>query len=529
MSFMRRRLTVSVQCRYTALVLAATLFGAGSAPAQKLPPDAKGLPGTADLRRVDPPADDAPDPATPVGRIIVKPLERRPDDGAAVVGLTVDAPRGTRFFVQYQHFGVRGASGTSVVWEIGDAGPAEVRITFKYREGFAGDRTVNVMQTNEQDLTLLADAQGCLRPNIVSVVGTPLMNVPPGERAVVVPEGAELPLLADSPQAVLTVCKKEAEQDASKADPRSVLTVGLFRDRPKVQASVTEKLKSLWLGQRQEVGSARIKYRHLHQGDASLQPLKRDEVNAILTGAELDEHPDAFPNVARKLLARPEILDKPWSDGEFFCLGLKTRDNTDWYARLFDAELDLHFDFANSQIDVYHRHTSRVHRNTLNEFRILGNPLTDLASYEVKELPSGRVMLRQERDNSSNETLVDLATGFMRHTLTAIRGDLQVNEAFQYAPTPQPGGIMFPKLIVRTYYRKGDLDRLEMVMLERIELNENLPPDTFKLAVKKGAKVFIHGSDPVARPDYLQVQEDTTDVANLARAHEEAKLAAEPK
>ena len=114
-------------------------------------------------------------------------------------------------------------------------------------------------------------------------------------------------------------------------------------------------------------------------------------------------------------------------------LGLKTRENTDWHARIFDGELDLKQDFANRQITVHHQHDSRVHRMTVNDFRVVGTPLTDFSKYDVKELPSAHVLMRQEGDGSSSEMLVDLETGFVRHSLSAAANGLQVNETFHYA------------------------------------------------------------------------------------------------
>ena len=88
------------------------------------------------------------------------------------------------------------------------------------------------------------------------------------------------------------------------------------------------------------------------------------------------------------------------------------------------------------------------------------------------------------------------------------------------------GGIVFPKLLIRTGYINGALIRLEMVSIDRIELNENLPPDTFRLVAPKGIRVFLHSADSVARPEFVQLGKDMTDVAALIRDRAEQKAEA---
>src|SRR5262245_52268690 len=53
-------------------------------------------------------------------------LSTDPKQGTATIRFHVDEPAGTRFYVSYNHQGVRGAAGTNYIWEIARDGGADV-------------------------------------------------------------------------------------------------------------------------------------------------------------------------------------------------------------------------------------------------------------------------------------------------------------------------------------------------------------------------------------------------------------------
>ena len=94
--------------------------------------------------------------------------------------------------------------------------------------------------------------------------------------------------------------KRKLVASKGRSEPRSGrCTIGLHDDRPKEQFAATVRIRARWLAQQQEVGSARIKYRRLFLGGSGVKPLKPDEVNTILTAAELGDRPEDFADAAQ--------------------------------------------------------------------------------------------------------------------------------------------------------------------------------------------------------------------------------------
>lgn len=93
-----------------------------------------------------------------------------------------------------------------------------------------------------------------------------------------------------------------------------------------------------------------------------------------------------------------------------------------------------------------------------------------------------------------------------------------VKEIYQFSPTTFEGSIVFPKLIMSALYRRDILIRLEMTMLDSMELNEPFPHDTFKLQAKGGLIVMVENS---GEESAFRLQVDCDDVAAAVREHEE--------
>lgn len=458
------------------------------------------------------------------------------EPGAAAFKFTVQAAEGTRFFVAYRHTFVRGAASTNHGFEVGDKGSAEVTMTIKYRPDFKGDRSVSVLMSQEKDLDYRVDVTGCKgAPSLTTIVSAPVWNVPPEQRSIKLSNAADekdAPA-TDGVRRVLEVSRKpEAPAEPAATNPRSEILVGLHKDPPKPRLAAASRLAMQWRRQQQEVGSSHIKYRQLRLSSGYLHALTRDQVSRILLDEDLDDHPEKFPAAAARLINRPEIADKPWDEGEFFSIGLKTRNSTAFAVRVFDGELDMKYTPVNKQMDVHHGADSRVHRTVLAEFRIVPDPRLGAGQYLEKELPSGRVLLYRETDDSRHELLVDLASGFVRHTLRVSRRNpaaSSLTEEFQYAPTSYPGRIVFPKLIVRASYLNDELQLLEMLLIDEAEFNEALPPGTFAMAAKAGTNVFIRTDDPSARPRHHAIHVDVADLAARVRDWEQEEADASDK
>jgi hypothetical protein len=198
-------------------------------------------------------------------------------------------------------------------------------------------------------------------------------------------------------------------------------------------------------------------------------------------------------------------------------VGLKNRD--DWYSegdlastRVFDGELDLHYDARNRQVDAHLPGASRLRATTLRDLRLLPD-LTRPEECESETRPDGLVLLHK----GAGQIVADPSTGFV-HRLTSRDRDGNVrHERRQWQPVEYPGNIVFPKLSAKATYRYGTLSSLELVLIESASFNESFPADAFTLSVPAGTTVVDSRKDTF-RPRVFRLKEPVDDLsAHLRR------------
>jgi hypothetical protein len=312
---------------------------------------------------------------------------------------------------------------------------------------------------------------------------------------------------------LLFVPKNEADKELSKTTKRSEMVVGIYPEEPRNRLTEIQQLAAHWARQVREIGSAHIKFRRAGTGESRLAPLSREKVNSILDEAKLNDHPENFEAVLAKLRAKPAAEERLSTPGEFYSIGLLTRENRDKDVRLFDGEWDLDYSAAINQISVFRAGESRTSRLQVGNFRIQRGRM-DYTQFAQELQPSNRIVLTA----GGNKILADWTTGFVDQ-ISRTGGDAE--DTFQFAPTRYPGGIVFPKLKIELRYRSNELSRLELIYVDEAVFNQGTVGDTFKLAAKAGTNVFIFKPDPAAQPRFIRIDEDTADVARLIRQRED--------
>jgi hypothetical protein len=449
-------------------------------------------------------------PSVKVGNIELKHDE---DDGTTV-RFKVAAPKGTRFFVQYMHQGVRGASMSNSVWETASDDGAEVTLTFDYRPEFGGNRKQSPLLSQEEILTYEMDVAGVNQPGRVTNVSAAVFTVPAAEKAlrVIMSDTERDAVTADGSRRVLVVVpKSQTDRDVSTTSMRTELMVGVYSEASRARRSEAQQLAAHWARYEREIGSAHIQFRLTRTGEGQLAALAPEAVQKILDEANLNEQPENFEAVLNSLWDPAKVKERLWSPVEFFAIGLNTREVRGNDVHLFDGELELDYSAANNQVSVYRAGESRLGRMHITDFRA-GGSATSIKVFEQLLLPNNRIALSV----GSDKIVADWTTGFVHQMSFRSRG--RMSDTFQYGPARYPGGIVLPKLKIELRYRSNELSSLELIYIDKAVLNEGMMADTFKLAAKAGTRVFMFKPDPVSRPGFFAVREDTKDVAELVRA-----------
>ena len=452
-------------------------------------------------------------------------LTEKDDQGAATFRFKVKAPIGTRFSASYQHTQVRGATGSMHVWEIVDPNGAELELKLAYGQDSKADRSISVLQSQEEMLSYHVQAKGVRgSKGLSTIVSAPLYQMPSEERLLTLFDGdvtADAHAYRNYRRVWLASPKAKAGMHPDKIRPRTEILVGLFiviePSTPPPKSPFTA-LKIKWAQQEDAIGSAHIRFRRLLQGGNSLALMEPKEVAQILADADLEKHPENFIDAATKLLADKSILEKPWGDGEFFCIGVKTRENSIWSTRVFDGEYDLVYNFANKQISVFSTGDSNFHRMALREFLSPATPNQEPNAFSTQA--DGKILITWRANGSHCEVVADPQSGFIFRM--SVRHDRlsYSEETRQYAAQTYPGGILMPTLIVRTKYTRNESDReelssLEMLKIHQAELNEGHEKGTFDLAAPSGTKVFIRkkNHNPTDSPRYVRLPVGVSSVA----------------
>ena len=465
-------------------------------------------------------------------------LDRGIDRDTATLRFKVNEPSGSRFYVSYLNRGIRGAAGFSHVWEIaGDKGTV-VELSFGYRPEFQGDRSVSPLESSEEMLNFKVDVQNCVgSPCLSTIVSAPLYRAPRDERQLISPNSAAADFAVGENRArrLLLVTTKSADakpkdgKELATFEPRTELLVQFANESTVAKPDPWTQLQMRWLRQGDEIGSAHIKYRAFRTGDHSLAPLSQARVNEILAAADLDRHPENFADAVRKVMSvetreRP-VADKPWAQGEFFTLGLRTRDElADFFIRVYDGEWDFAYSVRNNQINVHRADESHMARTTVRDFR-LTPPQFSRTKPEIKQLAGGDVEVSSGADNRSTVSVANPATGFIRRSSYLIKSEAleqaskfeSARDYFQFGAKTYPGRIVFPSLIVKTGYVNDRLTSLEMIMIESAEFNDSMQKKDLELAAPAKTHVFLFDKDPVKEPKFIALPKDVDDVAEFLK------------
>ena len=426
-----------------------------------------------------------------------------------VIAFVVYIPKGERFRVSFAETPMRKYAETGRVLENEREGPARVEVTFTYRK----DPREDVLLGRHEEVEFSVDSQDCYG-GFTTIAGLPLGNLSPGAKQVVLVKSEEDwgAIAPNGRRLLLIYPSAQSGKEFGSTEPRGELTVSR---EPKPQYNAedrtppAEKLVSLWWRQQREIGTAHIKYRLFRRGNDFLS-LTPDEVSKVLAEAKLDERPQDVMQVVSRLLQDKSLAEKSWGVKDFWCVGLKTRENTSsGRLRLDDGEVDIAYDPVNHQVNVHKTGHSRVRRTTLSDFRLTGNPARigdDKTTIRVD--PNDQAIV----DMGNRELVVDMTTGFIRSLVWRGQDADILRTDCQYHPVKYPGNIVFPTVRARFTYRSGRLASADFLVVDSARFNEDFPADAFKVTLPAQTLLVDYRQDDF-RPRIRRLGKAISDIA----------------
>jgi beta-lactamase regulating signal transducer with metallopeptidase domain len=449
------------------------------------------------------------------------------EPGARAVRFSVDVPKGLRFRVTLREVSSRIVARGNFVFENERDQPALVEIRFEYLFEYQGDKSRDVLLSEEKLLQFEAEGEGCYPPGVTTIAGVPLGNLARPEKKLILVGAEDERSKAESGVRVLLIVPKNAtpktSEDVEKLDPRGELIVSLEPMPNKdSKPDPAEQLRRAWRRGARAVGTAYIKYRRYRVGPSFVKRISHESVDALLSSFGPSTRAEQVLPIVRELLEAE--AREPWSSGWgthlFRSVGLKTldthvREGKLSSARFYDGEIDVRYAAVNRQVDVHRAGGSVYARTPLSSFRI-SPPEGLLSQLETSVLEDGRVRLSHDR----LEIVADPATGFIHRDVRRDRDRDRQAESLQYGPTSYPGGIYYPRLKLHFGYRDGKLDSVDVIVIDEARFNGGFSDADFALPLPAGTLVVDYREDTF-RPTRRRLTHDVDDAAEQFRGRPE--------
>jgi beta-lactamase regulating signal transducer with metallopeptidase domain len=444
------------------------------------------------------------------------------EKGTRTLHFWVHVPKGERFYVTIQETPRRrgGYAGATFLDENDQDWPVYVTLALRLEgEKKPGDPLLSQSELLRVDY----DAKGTRRGGVVSSTGVPLANVAPQERKIVLVKSEnDWGAVAPRGRRVLLIYpKSKSAKTFEEIEPRAEIVVSKApKEAARGKPDPAQQLTFLWFRQRTEIGSARIEFRPLSQGESGLLPLSPEQVEKILAEVPLDERPQDLDLAAPRLLQDKSVWARR-TVHRFVSVGLRTREDQPVRAdatdvRYYDGEIDLRYDSANRQAHVQSAGGSVVHRNTLDDFRISLGASPTVQKDSVKIRTDGQAVVTWRSRQVSDEIIADPATGFIRRQTVRSASGQVTREQFQFHPVTYPGKIVFPKIRIDLNYHSGQLGTARVFVLESAKFNEPLPAKAFVIDVPNAQGIFDHRKDDL-RPKFHRVGGPILDLVTYIR------------
>jgi hypothetical protein len=273
-------------------------------------------------------------------------------------------------------------------------------------------------------------------------------------------------------------------------------------------------LMTNWESQRSAIATARFRARAFRH--AELYPLSQEEVAAVFASVDLAGNPDDLRKVVAAICSRKEFsTPDPWSVIEVTAEGAKRRERTTNTPQGIDDNVvgegvTVIGMGPAKQISIVRTSASNWPIRGLDDFRYLPN---FGKGFIVSRPEAGHVLLSSNSnpDLASIKLNVDEATGFVHWQRSYAEGGIVRSETLQFGPVSYPGDVILPTAIAKLSYLDGALQFADILVVERADVNVDLPPDAFISKATKGTLIADY-RDPQHK-DVFYARSDINDVA----------------
>jgi len=423
----------------------------------------------------------------------------------------------------------RGYSQANIRLRKPDGGKVRVELEFQYAVDEQGT-AANPLLSNVDEIQYGWSAPGCEPRGAVSIFGVPDFKRPAADKKIVLVDPASDIAKAEHGTRLLLIIPKDANPqtraEVEAIQPRGEIIASLAKIEAKPETPADQRLLGLWQSQRNAIGTSHIKYRRFRQGAGQLQALSPAQVAEKFTPGGRQVTRDEALGVLSGLLTESgtEIFGSDWGRSTFRAVGNKSLDvysragqPGDGDGRYVDGEIDIRFDAANRQVDVYEANQSLFAFTDLSDF-LLFDRLASLNSIDVERLDNGL-----DRVTSGPHELIVGSKGFI-HAWRATHPTFAYS-TYQFEPQLQSGGIVLPGVRMDFQFQNGSLDFVDVVQIDEAHVNEPFAPSDFALSLPAGATLIDHRGKG-DQPAFHKVKEEVDDAAAYVRQVLDQKISA---
>jgi len=285
-----------------------------------------------------------------------------------------------------------------------------------------------------------------------------------------------------------------------------------------------DRLKAIWQGNLSEIKSAHIRYRSLARGTSKVTT--RDVVLKLLETTDFVNRPNDARLLSEALGLGIPPEDAAWGNGELYVTGTKIRVNMDYEGRRISenvwidaAFIDFsQFSQSNNSIQIHVRDRNSRYMKTPNAFRVIPRAGEQTAATVEKRSADGLVVRI-----GVGQFVVDEGTGFVQSfkmDLAQIEPRQSSEDIFPKGRVSYPGGILFPAAIIRCRYSRGDLNFIEVDVIETATFNEPIKDEVFLVTAPAGTKVFDFRLNKDEHGYFTRIEEPVADIlSELDKRH----------
>jgi RNA polymerase sigma factor (sigma-70 family) len=167
-----------------------------------------------------------------------------------------------------------------------------------------------------------------------------------------------------------------------------------------------------------------------------------------------------------------------------------------------NAQADIYGVHQNGRIGVlgFHNLSSvfgvpNIRRWLFKNFR--GPDVSFFEGGDVKRIEAGdRMTIEQKKDHATGQWVVDLTTGFVYvHSWRSSRANVLGELIRQYGPKPFRHRLVLPSVHVEAHLQGTQVHRLELTVLEDVDLDYHPDPLDFVVAAPAGTLIIDHRED----------------------------------